>query len=426
MSRASALAPEGLDERLAALHRAVKELAMRPDLPPEDAEESRRLFALAAALGPELQAATSAGNPTLHEPRLRALAVDVQRYLRRHNLMLAEPLWDCAGWQRDPDALFFTGAEDIKARLAASCSTRGIRLLAGPTGGDEGQQRWDQLRCAGAAIFDLRGEPGPALAATYYELGLAMNLGTPCALLCNAGQVLPFDVEERPIALRGDDDDGDRLTAAVDLAYGGPYQGEETPDFMRETIEAAIALARANGEAKSSVQSALKLARQADRTRDATLLASALRTLVTRLPRQRLQLLCPNHAPLYPQSGTARVFHVMPFRQPWSDAAMRVTESICAHAGAVYVRGDRPETARVLRSIWNEVGLATHVVADVTGFNLNVAFEMGLAHARGKKTLLVVRGTDGKAGVFPNIAKLQVRTYRKDAELGALVARFVA
>lgn len=426
MSRASALTPKGLDERLAGLHRAIKERAMRLDLSLDDAEESQRLYALAACLAPELHAATTAGMPSLHEPRLRTLAVDVQRHLRRHNLMVAEPLWDCAGWARDPDALFFAGAEDIEAQLAASCSTRGIRLFARPRGGDEGQHRWDQLRNAGAAVFDLRGEPGPALAATYYELGLAMSLGVPWALLCSKRQALPFDVEEPPIALRGDDHEGDRLTAAIDVAYGRPYQGEEAAASMRGTLEAAIRLAEADDKAESRVREAVELARQADKIHDATLLASALRTLLARVPGHRLQLLHPSHPPLYPQPGTRRVFHVMPFSQPWSAAAMRTAEAACARVQAVYVRGDRPEEARVLRSIWNEVGLATHVLVDVTGFNPNVAFEVGLAHARGKKTLLVVRGTDGRAGVFPNIAKLQVRPYRDDAELAVLVERFVA
>ena len=79
----------------------------------------------------------------------------------------------------------------------------------------------------------------------------------------------------------------------------------------------------------------------------------------------------------------------------------------------------------MLRSIWNELGLATHVLADLTGFNPNVAFELGLAHACGRKALLVVRGTDGKDGLFPNLMKLQVRPYQNDAELAALVMRFV-
>ena len=62
ISRASALTPEGLDERLAGLQRAMKEVAMLPGLSPADAEESHRLYAATASLGPELHAATSAGS----------------------------------------------------------------------------------------------------------------------------------------------------------------------------------------------------------------------------------------------------------------------------------------------------------------------------------------------------------------------------
>lgn len=424
MSRVMALNPEGLDERLAGLHQAVKEEAARPGQSPHDAEESRRLFAASARLGPDLQAAVSAGAPALHEPRLRVLAVEAQRHLRRHNLMIAEPLWDCPKVVRQPDHLFFAGTLKLERRLAVSCTERGISLLGYPKGGDEGQLRWDQLRSAGAAVFDVSGEPGSTLAQTYYELGLAMSLGLPVALLAQEGQRLPFDVEESPIFLRNDGHDDDRLVAAVDLAYGRPYRGEPNVS-MSETLATAIHFAEADAVAPGHARVALEMARQAHAARDATLLMSTLQTLMNLLPGRRLQLFHPSHPPQYPQPGAHRLFHVMPFSEPWSQAAMHAAEAGCVRSGAAYVRGDRPPTARVLRSIWNEVGLATHLLADLTGFNVNVAFELGLAHARGKQTLLLVRGADGKAGVFPAIAKLQIRPYQNDGQLTALVARFV-
>jgi len=425
MSRVMALNPEGLDERLAGLHQAIKEEAARPGQSPHDADESQRLFVASARLGSDLQASAGAGNPAEHAPRLRALAVDAQRHLRRYNLMIAEPLWDCPRVVREADRVFFGGAPELERQLAVSCSKCGISLLGRPKGGDEGQQRWDQLRSAGAAVFDVRGAPGPALAQIYYELGLAMSLGVPTALLAREEQGLPFDVEEPPIVLRNDGHDDDRLVGAVDLAYGRPYAGEPNAS-MTETLATALRFAEADPAGPEHTRVALEMARQAHAAWDATLLMSALQTVTKLLPGRRLQLFHPSHPPQYPQPGARRLFHVMPFSEQWSSTAMHAAEAGCVRVGVAYVRGDRPDMARILRSIWNEVGLATHLLVDLTGFNVNVAFELGLTHARGKQTLMLVRGTDGKAGVFPAIAKLQIRPYQNDDELTALVARFVA
>ena len=397
--RVMSLKPDALDDRLASLHLALKEDMSRLGQSPHDAKEGQRLFVASARLGPDLQDALAAGNATMHEPRLRSLSVETQRHLRRHNVMIAEPLWDCPKLVPDPHRLFFAGTVEIERELAASCALLGLSLVARRQGGDEGQQRWNQLRSAGAAIFDVRGERGPMLAQIYYELGLAMSLGLPASILSQEGQALPFDVEDPPIFLRRDGNDADRLTGAVQLAYGRPYRCEPNVS-MTGTLTAALQYADEDQSPAGHLRVALDTAKQAHAARDATLFTETLRTVIGLLPGRRLQLLHPSHPPSYSQPGTRRLFHVMPFSETWSSGAMHAAELACTRAGAEYVRGDRPDTARVLRSIWTEVGHASHLLVDITGFNVNVAFELGLAHARGKPTLIVVRGTDGKAGVF--------------------------
>ena len=92
--------------------------------------------------------------------------------------------------------------------------------------------------------------------------------------------------------------------------------------------------------------------------------------------------------------------------------------------GVRYVRGDEAIDPNVIRSIWEELARATHVVADLTGFNANVALEMGIAHTLGRPCLLVGQH-DTIRRLFPMIAKQRLHTYTALSDLGCQVAGFL-
>ena len=48
----------------------------------------------------------------------------------------------------------------------------------------------------------------------------------------------------------------------------------------------------------------------------------------------------------------------------------------------------------MLSRIYNQISKADLIVADVTGKNPNVFYEVGYAHALGKKTILMTQDTD--------------------------------
>jgi hypothetical protein len=117
----------------------------------------------------------------------------------------------------------------------------------------------------------------------------------------------------------------------------------------------------------------------------------------------------------------------MPFSARWSDEVERIAEEACG-GRARYVRGDRGKEPNVMRRIWSELGLSTHVLVDLTGFNANVALELGIAHTLGRSTRVVAQG-DTVSHVFPSITKLHVYTYGLEdggRELRRLVAEFLA
>jgi hypothetical protein len=121
-------------------------------------------------------------------------------------------------------------------------------------------------------------------------------------------------------------------------------------------------------------------------------------------------LVHPLWSPVYPELKNPRLFHVMPFRPEWADQVTAVTRKLCEAAGVKYVRGDEASDPNVIRSIWQEIARATHVLVDLTGFNPNVALELGIAHTLGKKVLMTGQG-DPQSCVFPSISKLRVQSY---------------
>jgi len=118
----------------------------------------------------------------------------------------------------------------------------------------------------------------------------------------------------------------------------------------------------------------------------------------------------------------------MPFRPKWADAVANATREICEGNGVMYIRGDEVKEPNVIRSIWEEIARATHVLVDLTGFNANVALELGIAHTLGRKVLMV--GQEKTVDLlFPSIQKLRVQPYtmsRLEQTFGIAVRNFVS
>jgi hypothetical protein len=79
-----------------------------------------------------------------------------------------------------------------------------------------------------------------------------------------------------------------------------------------------------------------------------------------------------------------------------------------------YIRGDQVLDPDVLRSIWDEICRATHVVVDLTGLNANVALELGIAHTLGRNVLLISQDQQPER-YFRAIAKHRIHRYALDS-----------
>ena len=100
------------------------------------------------------------------------------------------------------------------------------------------------------------------------------------------------------------------------------------------------------------------------------------------------------YAPPKEQTGPrkASCFIVMPFSQEWSVDVHRILATACEGAGVRAVRGDDLFTPTdILEDIWQSINAADFVIADITGRNANVLYELGIAHTLAKPVLILSR-----------------------------------
>ena len=121
----------------------------------------------------------------------------------------------------------------------------------------------------------------------------------------------------------------------------------------------------------------------------------SLRKSAARL-RQDVLFLGPER--LYPTpklpagQATVRCFIVMPFSLEWSDDVHHTLSGACKSMAVHPVRGDDLFTPTdILVDIWHSLNDADFVIADITGRNPNVLYELGIAHTLAKPVLIISR-----------------------------------
>lgn len=95
------------------------------------------------------------------------------------------------------------------------------------------------------------------------------------------------------------------------------------------------------------------------------------------------------------RSAVPSCFVVMPFGAAWSDDVAALIRRACKEHGVHSVRGDDIFTPTdILDDIWRGILDADFVIADITGRNTNVFYELGMAHAIGKPVLILSQSPD--------------------------------
>lgn len=89
------------------------------------------------------------------------------------------------------------------------------------------------------------------------------------------------------------------------------------------------------------------------------------------------------------------VFVLMPFDEAYRDAYELGIKAACTEASAYSERLDEQIfTENMLDRIYNQIAKADIVIADMSGRNPNVFYEVGYAHALNKKVILLTQNAD--------------------------------
>lgn len=248
------------------------------------------------------------------------------------------------------------------------------------------------------------GSDAVGLAGTVSALGGARRSGLSTLLLAlSLGAVLLSAVVS--LALRS-------AASRADLAAGGPAPGE--PFFFVLFTVGLVALMvwltdhfdRAVHYASHHASRLLGRQLQAPDWRggdrrliwilESTGLGALLDALHGAAARLRAQVLFLGPEPLNPPPLAPRpgelpsCFLVMPFGQPQSDRVHQVLRQACQAVGLRPLRGDDLFTPTdILDDIWRGITAAHCVIADITGRNPNVMYELGIAHTLAKPVLIV-------------------------------------
>lgn len=89
------------------------------------------------------------------------------------------------------------------------------------------------------------------------------------------------------------------------------------------------------------------------------------------------------------------VFVLMPFAQPYDDIYQGCIKPTIEELSARPVRADDVfHNKPIMEVIWELINKAVVVVADLTGRNANVFYEVGIAHTLGKEVILLAQSMD--------------------------------
>jgi hypothetical protein len=98
----------------------------------------------------------------------------------------------------------------------------------------------------------------------------------------------------------------------------------------------------------------------------------------------------------FPQ-GRPSCFVITPLKEPYISNYEKILHPTICQAGLAPVRGDEiTQPGVVIAQIWAAIKEAEICIADISDVNANVVYEIGFAHAMGKRVILLTKKTKAK------------------------------
>lgn len=107
------------------------------------------------------------------------------------------------------------------------------------------------------------------------------------------------------------------------------------------------------------------------------------------MPRPDFAFGYPISASIRPEGSTRPAFLAISYAPEFEPIKLAVKEAAGRAAFDCEVTGDLAAPGNIMDQVWGGIRGADVVVADITGKNANVFYEIGLAHALGKEVILI-------------------------------------
>ena len=366
---------------------------------------------------------------------LRPLAARIRAFSFRRNPMIVRSKWGSLPASIDSNLIYFAGPDSIKQQVDAISKKMGFEIADVQSGSDTvSQVRWKQMQRAMITIFymDLdaaqRSPEGAASqAATAYELGIASTLGKPRIVLQPEGQNPLFDVDINAVAFTGNAHPDQRnIEKAIDLATSWTHPSHKSTGF-RTTADF---IQRFYPPQQDSLAEHHRSKISADEE-DALVTLQHTRSFIGTLKDDPSQLIFPIWEAAYPAKYDKVLFHITRLTpSEWVQSAYAVAQQVCKRLDYTHMPCDEPTDSDIIRAIWNGLATSTHILADLTGFSANVAFELGVAHTLGKPTMIILQedAADMSAIMkehFPMLARERYYLYSKHEDLSSYISGFL-
>ena len=89
-----------------------------------------------------------------------------------------------------------------------------------------------------------------------------------------------------------------------------------------------------------------------------------------------------------------KVFIVMPYSEVWSEAVENIIREACESAQFQFEIAKSKDGRYIIHDIWKGLTGSAVTVADLTGANPNVAYEVGLADVLGREVIIISQDTE--------------------------------
>lgn len=116
-------------------------------------------------------------------------------------------------------------------------------------------------------------------------------------------------------------------------------------------------------------------------------------------------------------------FVLMPFSEELTTVYSSIVKPTVEEMGLVCRRADDFKTNKaIIQDIWKAICEARVVIADLTGLNPNVMYELGIAHTVGKQTILMYQRRQNRRPAFPfDLAHIRRIEYDNTASGGKVL-----